>query len=183
MASQVLGGSYDGKNDGKVLTALVKSWFNWSRSTTNMVIGTKNEDAVLLAFSKLPYVLHIYSVGLLENKHYPWLAASPDAIAVLQHPSGRTPVCVVEVKTRNTETTIQAAEALVEKYKTNDGVIWAEVEDDAWNELVPKNHSDQVILQMIVSGCITCCYLCSWPGTEHQKGRILYQVVAKSVKS
>jgi hypothetical protein len=51
MASQVLGGSYDGKNDGEVLTALVKSWFNRSRSTTNMVIGTKNEDAILLAFS------------------------------------------------------------------------------------------------------------------------------------
>jgi len=70
MASQVLGGSYNGKNDGKVLTALLKSWFNRPRSTTNMVIGTKNEDAVLMAFSKLPHVLHIWSVGLLENKHY-----------------------------------------------------------------------------------------------------------------
>jgi len=179
MASQVLGGSYDGKNDGEVLTALLKSWFNRSRSTTNMVIGTKNEDAVLMAFSKLPHVLHIWSVGLLENKHYPWLAASPDAIAILQHPDGRTPVCVVEVKTRTTETTIQVAEVLAEKYKTDDGVIWAEVEDDAWKELVPKDHSDQVILQMIVSGCISCCYLCSRPGTERQKGRILYQVVAK----
>jgi len=179
MASQVLGGSYDGKNDGEVLTALLKSWFNRSRSTTNMVIGTKNEDAVLMAFSKLPHVLHIWSVGLLENKHYPWLAASPDAIAILQHPDGRTPVCVVEVKTRTTETTIQVAEILAEKYKTDDGVIWAEVEDDAWKELVPKDHSDQVILQMIVSGCISCCYLCSRPGTERQKGRILYQVVAK----
>jgi hypothetical protein len=95
------------------------------------------------------------------------------------NPNGCTPVCVVEVKTRTTETTIQVAEALAEKYKTKDGVIWAEVEDDAWNELVPKDHSDQVILQMIVSGCVTCCYLCSRPGTEHQKGRILYQVVAK----
>jgi hypothetical protein len=179
MASQVLGGSYDGKNDGEVLTALVKSWFNRSRSTTNMVIGTKNEDAVLLAFSKLPHVLHVYSVGLLENKHYPWLVASPDAIAVLQNPNGCTPVCVVEVKTRTTETTIQAAEALAEKYKNKEGDIWAEVEDDVWNELVPKDHSDQVILQMIVSGCITCCYLCSRPGMERQKGRILYQVVAK----
>jgi hypothetical protein len=71
-------------------------------------------------------VLHVYSVGLLESKQYPWLAALPDAIAVLQHPTGRTPVCVVEVKTSTTETTIQAAEALAEKYKTDETVLFGQ---------------------------------------------------------
>jgi hypothetical protein len=69
MAELLFNSNYDNKTDGELLTQLCKSWFSWSRSTQAMVIGAKNESAVLQAFSKLSYVRSIFGVGLLENKH------------------------------------------------------------------------------------------------------------------
>jgi hypothetical protein len=49
-----------------------------------MNIGTKNEDVILTAFWSYNIVTDIFSCGLLESKSVPWLAASPDAIAIIK---------------------------------------------------------------------------------------------------
>jgi hypothetical protein len=87
MASRILN-SANPMDSSTILEMLLLSWFSRSRSTTEMVIGTTNETAILLAFSRNPFVLHLFECGLFECYHYPWLAASPDSIAVLRTSSG-----------------------------------------------------------------------------------------------
>jgi hypothetical protein len=67
-----------------LLTATSKVWFSQNCSTPAMIAGAKNESVVLQAFSKLSYVRSIFEVGLLENKTYPWMAASADGVAVMK---------------------------------------------------------------------------------------------------
>ena len=175
MASQFISESFNNKSSSERFSSLLKSWFNRSRSTANMVVGAKNEDAVLTAFSTPNYVLQVLSCGLFESKKYPWLAASPDAIAVIRAKEERHYVCVVEIKTRTTESTIAEAELLLMKYN-NKTSHTTSTGDDTWNDLVPPDHSNQILLQMLVTGCNHCCYICARPGTAHSKGRIIYQV-------
>jgi len=164
MASQFISESFNNKSSSERFSSLLKSWFNRSRSTANMVVGAKNEDAVLTAFSTPNYVLQVLSCGLFESKKYPWLAASPDAIAVIRAKEERHYVCVVEIKTRTTESTIAEAELLLMKYN-NKTSHTTSTGDDTWNDLVPPDHSNQILLQMLVTGCNHCCYICARPGT------------------
>jgi hypothetical protein len=62
-----------------------------------MVIGTKNEYSILSAFSMNYYVEQVFECGLLECLNFPWLAASPDAVAVL-NVSGRQIIATVEIR-------------------------------------------------------------------------------------
>jgi hypothetical protein len=85
--------------EGSAILEMLLSWSTRIRSTTDMEIGTTNENAILAAFHRYNYVLHLLDCSLFECHQYPWLAALPDAIAVL-----RTSTCnflaTVEVKTR-----------------------------------------------------------------------------------
>jgi hypothetical protein len=81
-----------------------------------MVIGTKNESAIIAAFRRSNYVLDIFECGLFESLDHPWLAASPDAIAVLKMSSGNY-MATVEVKTRVSLERISIAERIAEKYQ------------------------------------------------------------------
>jgi len=54
-----------------------------------MVIGTKNESAVLNAFSRNNYVEQVFECGLLECLNLPWLAALPDRVAVFNVLAGQ----------------------------------------------------------------------------------------------
>lgn len=166
MASQFLNDTLKEKSASDVFRSLLKSWFNCSRSTTNMVTGAKNEDAVLMAFSQNPLVLKVFSCGLFECTGFPWLAASPDAIAVLRNEDENLEcgVAVVEVKTRTTEQTIAEAEDIAAKY--NHKYITCVVLNEVWNEVIPKDHSNQILLQLLVTGLYYCCYICARPGTS-----------------
>jgi len=135
MASKFMSGSHQSQTPSETFQALLKSWFNQSRSTTNMIIGAWNEDAVLVAFSNLPFVKKVFSCGLFKSHRFPWLAASPDAIAVLASNDSRLVCSVIEVKTRTTENTIVEAEGIAAKH--NGKNILANIEDDIWNDAVP----------------------------------------------
>jgi len=50
MAGLLFNSNYDNKTDGELFNQLSKSWFSWNCSTQAMVIGAKNESAVLQAF-------------------------------------------------------------------------------------------------------------------------------------
>jgi hypothetical protein len=100
-ASKVINSGDEEVSDLDLLQALLKSWFNHSRSTEPMAIGAKNEDAMLMSLAQKPFVSKIYNVGLLESNKIPRLAASPEAVVVIKDMvPGITQVAVVEVKTR-----------------------------------------------------------------------------------
>jgi hypothetical protein len=99
MASRILHSTLE-HDDATILQMLLSSWFNRMRSTEEMRIGSKNEDAVLMAFASLPSVTDIFQCGLFESKVYSWLAASPNDIAIIMEPEGNKKVAVVEIKTR-----------------------------------------------------------------------------------
>ncbi len=69
---------------GILVNSDFQGWFSQNCSTPAMIAGAKNESVVLQAFSKLSYVRSIFEVGLLENKTYPWMAASADGVAVMK---------------------------------------------------------------------------------------------------
>jgi len=53
--------------EGRILQMLIHSWLSRSRSTEEMRIGTKNEDAILAAFHNFSIVTDIFQSGLLES--------------------------------------------------------------------------------------------------------------------
>jgi len=104
--------------DSVLMTRFTSKWFSRTRSTEPMVIGSKNEEAVLRSLSQMPYVKHVFNVGLLESNRAHWLAASPDAIALVNFDEDDTPArpFVVEVKTRVSLDQISAAEQVLKKH-------------------------------------------------------------------
>lgn len=60
-----------------------------------MVIGYKKEEAVLKAFKRNHLVNELYECGLIENKNFPRVAASPDAVAVVQIRDEETEIATV----------------------------------------------------------------------------------------
>jgi hypothetical protein len=85
-----------------------------------MVIGTKNEDAILKSFASLHIVHEVFDCGLFESKHHPWLAASPDGFALFDSPGSPSSdgeqyvrhFGTLEVKTRVSPERIAMAEEI-----------------------------------------------------------------------
>jgi hypothetical protein len=117
MAGLLLNSNKGNRTDGDLLNQLSKSWFSRNRSTQAIVIGAKNESAVFQALSKLSYVRSIFEVGLLENKTYPWMATSPDGVAVVGFALEENVVASIEIKTRVSTERIQQAEEIAAKYQ------------------------------------------------------------------
>lgn len=98
-----------------------------------MCIGTKNEDAILATFKN-----HSNSRGLLESKHVPWLAVSPDAIAIIKNPHGEKVLATVEVKTRVAPERITEAETSAARW--NNKLIVCIIGTDDAEEVMDKDH-------------------------------------------
>jgi hypothetical protein len=103
--------------DSALMTRFTNNWFSRTRSTEPMVIGSKKEEAVRQSLSQMPYVKHVFNVGLLESNREHWLAASPDAIMLVNFYEDDTPPrpFVVEVKTRVSSDQIAAAEQVLKR--------------------------------------------------------------------
>jgi len=121
MASRILHSTVE-HDDATVLQMLLSSWFNQMTSTEEIRMGNKNEDAVLMAFASFCSVTDIFQCGLFESKVYPWLAASPDGIAIIMEPEGNKKVVVVEIKTRISLERIRATEEIRAKYNDNETI-------------------------------------------------------------
>jgi hypothetical protein len=173
LAARILNSSTALDEDTK-LTMLVASWFNRERSTTDMKIGTKNEDAILRALRCHQQVSDLWSCGLFESKEYPWLAASPDAIAIVKAPGGRTVVATVEVKTRVSPQRIAQAEEIARQY--TDKPIVCVVGENNMSDVMDKDHATQVLIQMITLKVQWALYVVGQPGTASNTGRIIYIV-------
>jgi hypothetical protein len=174
MAAKILTSNNNNTN-AEVLQMLSDSWFSRARSTPDMVAGTKNEGAILEAFLQHENVKDLFECGLLESKEVPWLAASPDAIAILSFPEEDMEIlAVVEIKTRVSHQKIAAAERVLARY--NSTWIEAEIGDDVWNECIEKDHQYQLLVQMVVTNSAYCCYVVGKAGFEGSDGRIIYIV-------
>jgi phage tail sheath protein FI len=137
-----------------------------------MVTGAKNESAVLQAFSKLSYVRIIFEVGLLENKTYPWMAASPDGVAVVGFMPEENIVASIEIKTRVSTEQIQQAEEIAAKYQHK--LIVCDIGDETWKECIEEEHSTQVLLQLWVMRLQLAFYIVATPGSSTSNGKITY---------
>jgi hypothetical protein len=76
-------------------------WFSRVQSATEMVAGKKNEPAVLEACLQHDQAADIWECGLFEAKDCSWLAAAPNAIALLQlEENFQLILAPVEIKTK-----------------------------------------------------------------------------------
>jgi len=131
----------DNKTDEEFLNQLSKSWFTQNCSTPAMVIGAKNESVVSQAFSKLSFIRSIFEVGLLLNKTYPWMAASPDGVVVAGFEPDENVVASIEMNTRVYTERIQQAEEIAAKYQHKH--IVCEIGDETWKECIEEEHLTQ----------------------------------------
>jgi hypothetical protein len=69
---------------------------------------------------------------------------------------------------------IAEADRIARKY--NSKVIICDYGDDVWNECIEGDHSNQILVQMIVIGINECHYIVSRAGTAGSKGRPIYTV-------
>jgi hypothetical protein len=162
----------DEAEDVELLSSLLNSWFNRVRSTEQMVVGASNEEAVLQLLAKKDYIADMYECGLMESKYAKWLAASPDAIVAIKTNVDDLQVAVVEVKTKVSIDKIAEADRIAKKYQHR--TIFCKVDDDTWKECVEQEHSNQVMVQMLVTGLNRCCYIVAKPGISGGKGRPMY---------
>ncbi len=127
-------------------------------------------------FSRSNYIPDVFECGLFESLIHPWLAASPDAIAVLKMSSGNY-VATVEVKSRVSLERISIAEHIAEKYQHKQ--IFCTIGYDVWVEVDDKDHSIQIMVQLGILKINYCVYLVGQAGTRGASGWILYTVIGK----
>jgi hypothetical protein len=91
-------------------------------------------------------VRSIFVVGLLENKTYPRMAASPDGVAVVGFQDDENIVASIDIKTRVAVERIQHAEELAAKYQHK--LIVCDTRYDIWKECIEEENSTQVLMQL-----------------------------------
>jgi hypothetical protein len=151
-----------------------------------MIIGTKNEDAVLMAFKSFNCAKDMFDGGLLECKLIPWIAATPDAIAVIDVGDGSV-TATVEVKTRVASDRINEVYEIAEKYRKahkttghDNKIIFCDVSDEICLECIPKDHAMQLMVQLtVVSPARMSCYIVAAAGVRNSKGSIIYVIMAR----
>jgi hypothetical protein len=133
-----------------------------------MVIGYKKEEAVLKAFKRNLLVNEFYECGLIENKTFPRVAASPDTIAVVQ------------IRDEETVVFLSTAEAETIAHKYSLKTIKCNVGDEVWKEeCADADHSTQILVQLCTLQVAVVVYVVAQPGTKNEYGRIIYTVVAE----
>jgi len=138
-----------------------------------MVAGTKNEQATLRSLQGVLGIEKVYECGLLESKTNPWLAASPNAIAVFIETDGSLQAATVEVKSRDADATIKTAMKLKSEYGQ---FIECVVGDEMWGKCVPRSHSTQMIVQSLVTQQKYLLYVASMCGSANRCRQIIYIV-------
>jgi len=169
MASRILNSTTE-VEEGRILQMLLCSWFFRSRSTEEMRIGTKNEDAILAALRNFNIAADIFQCGLLESKFIPWLAASPDAIAIVRSPEGQKVLATIEVKTRVSPEGVAEAERIAACWSHK--MIVCILGTDNIEDITDKEHATQVMIQMATCNLNWAIYIVGQPGTSNTHGRI-----------
>ncbi|PXF43106.1 hypothetical protein BWQ96_07140 [Gracilariopsis chorda] len=137
------------------LLSFVQTWFGGGRSTEPMMRGTANEPAVVASLKLKAFVQAFYSCGMLSMKAKPWLACSPDGIAIIElldlglcseeSETESTQLCSVEIKTNVAQSSLDRALGLA----TAD-LVTCEVGDQSFRRYIPAEHIGQILHQMLV---------------------------------
>jgi hypothetical protein len=138
-----------------------------------MRISTKNEDAIWAAFHNFNIVTDIFQCGFLESKFIPWLAISPDAIAIVRSPEGQKVLATIELKTRVSPEHVAEAEQIAARW--NHKMIVCILGTNNKKDIMVKEHATQVMIQMATCNLNWAVYIVGQPGTSNTHGRILYK--------
>ena len=154
------------------------SWFARSKSTKSMAEGTKNEDAVMEALKGEQFVEDLFQIGLVEMITYPYLAASPDGVAVIKR-NGRSEYASVEIKTR---VSFDRQTDAIENERKYGHIAHCEFDDRIFSACVPKEHRTQLLHQASVLQMSVCLYVVATCGNDvnNALGRIV-QILIVSV--
>ena len=126
--------------------------------------GTVNEGPVTNALSKTAGILALFECGLLSSRKYPYLAVSPDGIALLDlhkinassFVERSTAVASVEIKTSVGE----ASSARRRSLSHGDWSVCA-FGDRMFLEVVEKEHIAQLLHAQVVLDVQYCVYVCA----------------------
>lgn len=159
-----------------------------------MIRGTENESAVLSAVRSMYFVKAVFEVGMLGDLSNPWLAASPDGVALLtiselkyaQCPgscpvdcsfhdfaSGNLSSAHGEVASLEIKTSVASSSLQRNVRRASVDVVTCIVGDDVFNRMIPKEHVGQMVQQM----CVLQCHFSIYVGAS-QTG-LLYKVAAR----
>lgn len=150
---------------------LMSSWFSTKKSTEAMKRGTVTEDAVVEALKTMDGILTVFPCGMLATLGEDYMACSPDGIALIDvdyFPSGIIDdewravkiegkswgVAAVEVKTSVADTTVGDLLSLATAT-----TIYCKVGDSSFVKYVAKEHTGQVMQQMMVLNVNFCIYV------------------------
>lgn len=170
------------KTEQEQFDNLIKGWFSSKVSTETMKRGSVNEAAVMDSLRATELVIGLFEVGLVSMKEVPYLACSPDGIAILRIESmqfeNSTPegegcgknycLASVEIKTRVSARTLGQSMEF-----TSADPVSCEVGDTRFRQLVPTEHTSQLLHQATVLKLSYVLYVCA------SETEILYIVVAK----
>ena len=134
---------------------LAASWISTSRSTEGMMRGTVTENAAMNAIRSKPFVRAIFPCGMFGDKQYPWLACSPDGVALIDlhqkafNTTGDTDpllhVCSVEIKTSIAPSSLSTAVS-----NASVDLLCIEMGTFAFLDRVPRVNIGQILQQMVV---------------------------------
>lgn len=144
----------------ELLTTLSSGWFTSSRSSEAMKRGTANEGAVMNTLARKEFIIGLYEVGMLSNKHCNWIACSPDGIAILDLSKAHfndtneedeveqnTVLATVEIKTSVADSSLQRS-----LFTSSADTVFCSIGDTTFKTCVPEEHLFQVVLQLCVVG-------------------------------
>ena len=134
---------------------LAASWISTYRSTEDMMLGTVTEKAAMNAIRSKPFVRAIFPCGMFGDKQYPWLACSPDGVALIDlhqtefNAEGDTDpllhVCSVEIKTSIAVLSLSTAAS-----NASVDLLCVEMGTFAFLDRVARVHIGQILQQMVV---------------------------------
>lgn len=127
-----------------LFSKLFSSWLSTSRSSEAMIRGTMNEAAIFAAIQKQPYVVVIFECGMFASSSLPYLACSPDAIAIVST-GDEMVIASVEFKSSISSTSRDRilSMATMELQRCTIG-------DENFIRLIPEEHIGQLLQQMVV---------------------------------
>jgi YqaJ-like viral recombinase domain len=152
----------DEKSHQQLLSACADSWFTTARSTEAMMRGTANEEACVSALYKMYFVGDVCEVGMIALKVSPWIACSPDGIALIRVASIGFSGCVSDeeaLESVEIKTSVSEISSSVTTQNASADVITCELGDEAFRKHVPEAHMAQVIQQMVVISILFAIYL------------------------
>ena len=88
------------------------SWFGRNQSSQAMITGTENEEPISQKLETEDFVVAFFEVGLLQFTNIPYLAVSPDGVAIIKLQDGTEETACMEIKTRVAEMTINKVREL-----------------------------------------------------------------------